>query len=203
MKKLLVLAMTASLLMAGSAFAAGGKLVTAPNATFPFGAAGIASGPATTNSDDSCATTPPPPATLLLPYFEVDFKSAATSARTTLFTITNVSRLPQIAHVVLWTDWSYAALDFNIFLTGYDVQSINMYDIFQRGVIAPITASTSGTTVTTPLPTQNGYLTPAANATGNPNFQVAGSGAVATACIGQLGQLPPNYIADLQSIFTT
>src|SRR6202171_864285 len=203
MKKLMVLA--ASLLMAGSAFAAGargGNLIQ-PNATFAFGSPGIASGPATTNNDDSCDISTAPAATLLLPYFEVDFKSAATSARTTLFTITNVSRLPQIAHVVLWTDWSYAALDFNIFLTGYDVQSINMYDIFQRGVIAPITASTSGTTVTTPLPTQNGYLTPAANATGNPNFQVAGSGAVATACIGQLGQLPPNYIADLQSIFTT
>jgi hypothetical protein len=203
MKKLLVLAMTASLLMAGSAFAAGSKLQVAPNATFPFGAAGIASGPATTNNDDSCDISTAPAATLLLPFFDVDFKSPQTSARTTLFTITNVSRLPQIAHVVLWTDWSYAALDFNIFLTGYDVQSINLYDIFQRGVVAPITASTSGTSVTTPLPTLNGYLTPLANATGNPNFQIAGSGAVATACVGQLGQLPSNYIADLQSIFTT
>jgi hypothetical protein len=204
MKKLLVLAMTASLLLAGSAFAAGGKLPIAPNATFPFGAPGIASGPASTNNDDTCDISVAPAATLLLPYFEVDFQSPATSARTTLFTITNTSRMPAIAHVVIWTDWSFAALDFNIFLTGYDVQSINIYDIFQRGVIAPITASTSGTTVTTPLPTGNpANAVPAANATGNPNFQTVGAGAVATACLGQLGQLPANYIADLRQIFTT
>ena len=48
-----------------------------------------------------------------------------------------MSRLPQIAHVTLWTDWSFPVLDFNIFLTGYDVQAINLYDIIVRGVIAP------------------------------------------------------------------
>ena len=31
----------------------------------------------------------------------------------------------------MWTDWSCAAVDFNIFLTGYDVQAISMY-IFSR-----------------------------------------------------------------------
>jgi len=35
---------------------------------------------------------------------------------------------------------------FNIFLTGYDVQAINFYDIFSRGVVAPgATSATSGT----------------------------------------------------------
>jgi hypothetical protein len=205
MKKSLVLAMTASLLMAGSAFAAR-NLVTAPNATFPFGAPGVASGPASTNNDDTCDISTAPAATLLLPYFEVDFKSAAGAARTTIFTITNTSRMPQIAHVVLWTDWSFAALDFNIFLTGYDVQSINLYDIFQRGMIAPITATTGGTSVTTSLPTGNpANAVPANNVTGNPNFNtVSGSSAnVATACSGLLGQIPTSYITDLQNIFTT
>jgi hypothetical protein len=39
--------------------------------------------------------------------------------------------------VTLWTDWAYAALTFNIYLTPYGTQSINLYDVFQRGAIAP------------------------------------------------------------------
>src|SRR5882724_5265859 len=174
MKKLLVLA--ASLLVAGSAFAAGSKLV-APNATFSFGTPGIASGPTTTNNDDACDISVAPAATLLLPYFEVDFNSPATSARTTLFTITNTSRVPQIAHVVVWTDWSFAALDFNVFLTGYDVQSVNLYDLFGRGIIAPVTATTAGTSISnaalSPVgtsPPNQPNAAPLPNLTGNPNF---------------------------------
>src|SRR5258706_12599306 len=118
MKKLLVLA--ASLLMVGSAFAAGtgtSRLVT-PNATFAFGSPGIASGPTTTNNDDACDISVAPAATLLLPYFEVDFVSTAATARTTLFTITNTSPVPQIPHVLLSTHRPFAALDFNTFPPG-------------------------------------------------------------------------------------
>src|SRR2546428_2934631 len=148
MKKFTVLAMVAAVLMAGAAFArTDHRLTIQPNATFTFGGAGAvagtAIGPTTTNNDDSCDIGTAPAATLLLPYFEVDFKSAQGAARTTLFTITNVSNLPQIVHVVIWTDWSFPALDFNIFLTGYDVQAINLYDIFARGVIAPPSGTTS------------------------------------------------------------
>src|SRR6266581_9711446 len=151
MKKITVLAMLAAMLMAGSAFAVNRHLTPSPNATFAFagGGAFAASGPATTNNDDSCDISTAPAATLLLPYFEVDFRSTQTTARTTLFTITNVSAFPQIAHVVVWTDWSVAALDFNIFLTGFDVQSINLYDLFSRGVIAPPSGTTSNTTIPT------------------------------------------------------
>src|SRR5512140_2510501 len=103
-------------------------------------------GPTTTNNNDTCDIGTTPAATLLLPYFEVDFNAPQTTARTTLFTITNTTDLPQIAHVVVWTDWSFPALDFNIFLTGYDVQGINMYDIFARATIAPgPTPGTGGT----------------------------------------------------------
>src|SRR5216683_1155263 len=147
MRKLTVLAMLAAVLTAGSAFAVNRHLTPAPNATFAFGVGGAAFGPTTTNNDDTCDISTAPAATLLLPYFEVDFVSTAATARTTLFTITNTSRLPQIAHVVIWTDWSFAALDFNIFLTGYDVQSINLYDVFNRGVIAPVSASLAGTSI--------------------------------------------------------
>src|SRR5437868_5083745 len=114
MRKLTVLAMLAAILMAGSAFAVNRHLTPSPNATFAFGVGGAAFGPTTTNNDDSCDISTAPAATLLLPYFEVDFNSPQTTARTTIFTITNVSALPQIAHVVVWTDWSFPALDFNI-----------------------------------------------------------------------------------------
>src|SRR5437764_6186621 len=146
MKKLLVLAMMATLLMAGSAFAVNRHVSPAPNATFNFGAPGVAGGPTTTNNDDSCDIGVTPAATLLLPYFEVDFASPQTTAQTTLFTITNVSDLPQIAKVTLWTDFSFPVLDFNLFLTGYDVQAINLYDVIVRGVIAPPSGTTPATT---------------------------------------------------------
>src|SRR5947207_5492883 len=83
--------------------------------------------PTTTDNDDSCDIAVQPAATLLLPYFEVDFKSPQSQARTTLFTVQNVAKLPQIAEVTLWTDYGYPAFTFPIFLTGYDVQSINLY----------------------------------------------------------------------------
>src|SRR3954470_12476854 len=148
MKKLLVLAMMATLLMAGSAFAVDRHLTPAPDATFNFGAPGVAGGPTTTNNDDSCDIGVAPAATLLLPYFEVD---VANRTQNTLFTITNVSRLPQIAHVTVWTDWSFPVLDFNLFLTGYDVQALSMYDIIAKGIIAPRGAALPGTSsLTTP-----------------------------------------------------
>src|SRR5947207_12732949 len=154
MKKLIVL--MAVLLVAGSAFAGVGKPISvAPNATFNNGLL-----PTSTNNDDTCdIASSAPAATLLLPYFEVDFKSPQTTARTTLFTIVNTSNLPQIAHVVVWTDWSFPAIDFNIFLTGYDVQGINMYDIFAKATIAPgAVPGTGGTSSNTTVPTnpQNG-----------------------------------------------
>lgn len=191
MRKLTVLAMLAAVLIAGAAFARTQHMQ--PNATFAFGVGGAAAGPTTTNNDDSCDIGNAPAATLLLPYFDVDFKSPQTTARTTLFTITNVSELPQIAHVVIWTDWSYAALDFNLFLTGYDVQAINLYDIFARGQIAP----PSGTSSATAIPTTN-----PADATPFPNNGNQNIASLAN-CTNLPGPLPQSIVADLQSVFTT
>jgi hypothetical protein len=193
MRKLTVLAMLAAILMAGSAFAVNRHLTPTPNSTFAFagGGAFAASGPTTTNNDDSCDISTAPAATLLLPYFEVDFRSAQTTARTTLFTITNVSAFPQIAHVVVWTDWSVAALDFNIWLTGYDVQAINLYDLFSRGVIAPPSGTTSNTTIPTGNPAD---ATPQAT---NPNISSLAN------CNALPGPLPPSIVTDLDQVFTT
>src|SRR6184192_2385410 len=192
MKKLIVL--MAVLLVAGSAFAGVGKRVMAPNATFNNGLL-----PTSTNNDDTCdIASSAPAATLLLPYFEVDFKSPQTTARTTLFTIVNTTDLPQIAHVVVWTDWSFPALDFNIFLTGYDVQGINLYDIFAKATIAPGAVSgTGGTSSNTTVPTNPTPGSQPAPNDANPNISSL------SGCGNLPGQFSSVLLTDLQLIFTT
>src|SRR5690349_20124957 len=101
MKRTSILAMVATFLIAGSAFAVSRNLSVTPELTFAAGQ------PATTNNNDSCDIGVTPAATLLLPYFEVDTSAAAGAGTTTLFTITNTRRYPQIAHVTVWTDWSF------------------------------------------------------------------------------------------------
>ncbi len=154
-------------------------------------------GPSTTNNDDSCDIALLPAATLLLPYFEVDFNSPQAVAKTTLFTIQNTSYMPQIARVTIWTDWAYPAITFNVFLTGYDVQSLNLYDIFARGVIAPGSGNTSGTSINTTIPTNPTAGSQPGGNLANPNFSnTSGCGALP-------GALPAAITLDLQSIFTT
>jgi hypothetical protein len=156
--------------------------------------------PTTTNNDDSCDIAVQPAATLLLPFFEVDFKSPQNSAKTTLFTIQNVSNRPQIAHVTLWTDWGYPALNFPIFLTGYDVQGINLYDIFARAIIAPGSSpGNSGTSSNTPVPTNPTSGSQPAGNGGNPNFLAD----VPTACAQIPGVFATSLLTDIQQIFTT
>ncbi|HEX3311241.1 MAG TPA: hypothetical protein VHS32_33760, partial [Streptosporangiaceae bacterium] len=79
-----------------------------------------------------------PAATLLVPYFEVDIANA--NGINTLFSINNASATAVVAHVTVWTDQSVPALDFDVYLTGYDVQTISLRDIFVNGNV-PITAS--------------------------------------------------------------
>jgi hypothetical protein len=79
-----------------------------------------------------------PAATLLLPYFEVDIENAA--GVNTLFSINNASATAVLSHVTVWSDQSIPVLDFDVYLTGYDVQTISLRDIFISGNL-PITAS--------------------------------------------------------------
>ncbi|MDQ3283611.1 MAG: hypothetical protein M3Q69_19590 [Acidobacteriota bacterium] len=95
----------------------------------------LAAPAATTRNDDSCDIGLAPAATLLLPYFEVDLGSR--SGENTIFTITNTAANDQIAHVTIWTDYAYPVLSFDLFLTGYDAQGINLYDLLVLGRIAP------------------------------------------------------------------
>ena len=96
---------------------------------------GTSSSGATPDNDATCDIAVLPAATLLLPYFEVDLDDRL--GENTLFTITNVTDVEQIAHVVVWTDYGFPGIDFNIFLTGYDTQSISLYDLLARGEMAP------------------------------------------------------------------
>src|ERR1700686_5811245 len=78
-----------------------------------------------------CTIDAVPAATLLLPYFEVDLNNP--NGLTTLFSVNNASATAVLVHVVIWSDLSVPVLDFNIYLTGYDVQSVNLRDIIVAG----------------------------------------------------------------------
>lgn len=82
---------------------------------------------------------PAPAATLLLPYFEVDLSDP--SAATPTFTINNASATALLTRVTLWTDEGIPTYGFGIYLTGYDVQQVNLRTIFETGGL-PITADT-------------------------------------------------------------
>ena len=90
-------------------------------------------------SAEMCFPDPVPAATLLVPYFEVDLDASPSAGINTVFTIHNALPEPTVAHVSFWTDWSQPTLDFDIFLTGYDVQTVNLYDVLALGII-PVTA---------------------------------------------------------------
>jgi hypothetical protein len=85
-----------------------------------------------------CTVDAVPGATLLLPFFQVDLGNP--NGLTTLFSINNSSSAAILAHVVVWSDLSVPVLEFNVYLTGYDVQTINMRDILVYGNL-PQTAS--------------------------------------------------------------
>lgn len=86
---------------------------------------------------DLCTLDNVPAATLLLPYFEVDL--VRDDCISTLFSVNNASSTPAVAHVTFWTDWSQPTLDFDIFLTGFDVTTVNLRSVFLDGVL-PVTA---------------------------------------------------------------
>ena len=75
-----------------------------------------------------CSIDHRPAATLLLPYFEVD--PGDPSGMTTLFSVNNSGAAAVLANVQLWTDLGVPTLTFQVYLTGYDVQTINLRDIF-------------------------------------------------------------------------
>jgi len=86
-----------------------------------------------------CHTESVPAATLLLPYFEVNLDDP--NGLTTLFSVNNASATAVLAHVSIWSDLAVPVLNFNVYLTGYDVATINLRDVIVFGNL-PQTAST-------------------------------------------------------------
>jgi hypothetical protein len=78
--------------------------------------------------EGNCRLADQPAATMLIPYFEVDLADPA--GQTTLFSVNNASVKSTLARVVLWTNWGVPSLAFDVYLTGYDVQTINLRDLF-------------------------------------------------------------------------
>lgn len=76
----------------------------------------------------ACTLDRVPAATLLLPYFEVDL--GRPNGRTTLLAVVNTSAQAQIAHLVLWTDLGVPTFTLDLYLTGFDTQSLNLRDLF-------------------------------------------------------------------------
>ena len=95
-----------------------------------------------------CTIDDVPAATLLLPYFEVDLDSIR--GVNTLFSINNASASAAVAHVTVWTDQSIPTLDFDVYLTGYDMQTISLRDIFNGNL--PVTADDGADPGDTPNP---------------------------------------------------
>ncbi|MBV9493726.1 MAG: hypothetical protein JOZ54_05740 [Acidobacteria bacterium] len=139
---------------------------------------------AVTENNASCDIGQYPAATLLLPNFEVDINSQSTKALNTVFTVINTSRTPQMARVTLWTDLGYPGSWFNLFLSGYDAQTISLYEILARGRY-PVTSVN--------MPTG----TASAKNTENPNFVTD------QICSPAGGLMSPLLLTRLQKIFTT
>jgi hypothetical protein len=81
-----------------------------------------------------------PAATLLLPYFEVDL-TASPTAKLTMFSIGNASSEATLTRVTLWSELGVPTYAFNVYLTGYDVEYIDLRLVFQG--ILPRTAAPS------------------------------------------------------------
>jgi hypothetical protein len=83
-------------------------------------------------AQDAAHVTNEPAATLLLPYFEAQVPAkigGKGKGINTLFSINNASASAAIAHVTIWSDLAIPVINFDVYLTGYDVARISMQDI--------------------------------------------------------------------------
>ena len=105
---------------------------------------------------------------------------------TTLLSINNATDQAVLAHVVVWSDLSVPVLDFNVYLTGYDVQTLNLRDILVGGTL-PRTASAGQD--------PNDTISPQGSFSQDIDF---------TSCTGLLPppNLPSNFVSHLQLSLT-
>jgi hypothetical protein len=129
-----------------------------------------------------------PGSTLLLPYFEVALPKGLTGKAkglNTLFSVNNASASATMAHVTIWSDLSVPVLAFDVYLTGFDVQTFDLAAIF------------------------TGTLPATASAGQDPGDLVSNHGPISqdinfASCFGLLPftAMPPEYIAHVQAALT-
>jgi hypothetical protein len=127
-----------------------------------------------------------PAATLLLPHFEVDLDDPA--GVNTLFTVTNASASAGLVHVTLWTDLGIPTYAFDVYLTGYDAETVDLRLLFQG--IVPGSADAGAD------PTDR--ISPHGPISQDINFP----GAVNPCATGAIPRLTPTQVSDLQSAHT-
>ena len=98
-----------------------------------LGLVASAAGAQTGENPTLCTIEATPAPTVLLPYFEVDIDDP--NGIDTFLSVNNALPFSVLGHVVVWTDMSVEALDFNIYLTGYDVQTIGLGLIIRNGIL--------------------------------------------------------------------
>ena len=147
---------------------------------------------ATSASAITCTVDTRPAATLLVPYFAVSLNADATVKRgtadsfDTLLAIGNASSAPMIAHVSVYNQRSILVLDFNVALTGFDIQTWRMSDVISgvlpstpvgndhtgpNTAIDPLDDVCQRNVVASVYPSANGFLriAPPNNLTADPN----------------------------------
>ena len=87
-----------------------------------------------------CATDVVPAATILYPFVQYNYTDPNNN---TLFSVTNVSNEAVIVHFTLWTDYSVGVVDWNVVLSGYDVQTFSIRDILDNPGQLPSTGTGS------------------------------------------------------------
>jgi len=78
-----------------------------------------------------CDIGPDAAATLLIPYFEVD--PVDEDGPDTLIALVNMSHSPIVAHVIVWNDDAWSVLNFNIYLTPFDVTTFSLRQLLVHG----------------------------------------------------------------------
>jgi hypothetical protein len=98
--------------------------------------------PARTRAEGGRHIAVEPAATVLLPYFEVAIPKKPNSKQrgvNTLFTLNNAEATAILVHVTIWSDLGVPVFVFDVYLTGYDSQTIDLFEVIHGRL--PQTAS--------------------------------------------------------------
>lgn len=136
-----------------------------------------------------CSIEAAPAASLLLPYFQVDLDND--NGVSTVFSINNASATAALTHVVVWTNMSVEVLDFNVYLTGYDMQTISLGLALREGLL-PITGNGEPESPVGPFSDEDGNSYPDCSELGFPYDNDNGG----DGC----GELGCTRLADVQEI---